>query len=181
VLSAFYIIQLFSSSLWTKIIYLVKIIKLYLIQHLLQIKFLIVLSPKIHLFFRVFFREFANWLRFQSRGDGLHDEARGLVDLGGTDLRRARLPNSSEIPAHNFSTAPPQVTISGVTGYTSTGIGPSFDAQLQASRLLGSHPSLGGVAPPQDSLTASLHIFTSRPWRSNSLTPPGCVTQQVAF
>ena len=126
------------------------------------------------------FRDFSNWIHYQNRGGhgpaSLHDEARGLVDLSGIDLRRPRI--QADLLSYP---APPQVTISGVTGATSSCLS-GLDSQHHGSRLMGSHPSLGsnvgGSVQPQDSLTASLQMYT-RPWRSNSLTPPGCVTQQV--
>ena len=148
------------------------------------------------IFLPIFYRDFSNWLRsYHNRLDGNaahQDEARSHVDLGNIELRRgSRLPPTSEVP-HSYAMAPPmnmttpQVTISGVTGHTSSGLGLTYDSsQLQKSRLLGSHPSLGGSCvvtqqqqQQQDSLTASLNIYTSRPWRSNSLTPPGCISQQ---
>ena len=126
------------------------------------------------------FSDFSNWIHYQSRGGpgpaSLHDEARGLVDLSAIHLRRPRM--QQDIGGYH---APPQVTISGVTGVTSSCMS-SYEHQLQAARLMGSNPSLGGVGAgsgqPPDALTASLQIYT-RPWRSNSLTPPGCVPQQV--
>ena len=114
----------------------------------------------------------------------MQDESRSHSELGSIDLRRSRLPPTSEVP-HAYSMAPPlgltnppQVTISGVTGHTSTGLGHAFESQLQKSLVLGSHPSLGGGPTTTASQQDCLNILTTRPWRSNSLTPPGCVTQQ---
>ena len=112
----------------------------------------------------------------------MHDETHS--ELGSIDLRRSRLPPTSEVPqAYSMApplglTNPPQVTISGVTGHTSSGLGHAFESQLQKSRVLGSHPSLGGGPTTTASQQDCLHILTTRPWRSNSLTPPGCMTQQ---